>query len=383
MSSDTLHNVVERRQQDRRQNNQNECKINLPDESGKTERRLTDLSRGGGCGCKIDPAALHEIVANVPKNAFVENLLVGIEHSDDAAVYKISDEMALVFTNDFFTAMVDDPYIYGRIAAANALSDIYAMGGEPLMANAIVGFPVNELSMPTMQSIMQGGIDICMEAGIPLSGGHSIDNPQPIFGLCAVGKIHPKKIKTNSGAKVGDILILTKPLGIGVMATAFKLKMISDKAYADYIKHITMLNKPGAWLGQQDGVHALTDVTGFGLAGHLIEMANGANASFEVNMKSVPVIDGTWEYATEGLVPTGAYRNLNSFTSSITFAAGCHIDQQLVFADPQTNGGLLAAVDPLDIQHIITAMSEQGYPEVCVIGEVVERRQDNIAVAFL
>ncbi len=344
--------------------------------------RLTDLSHGGGCGCKIDPASLHEILANVPKHATTADLLVGIEHSDDAAVYRISDEQALVFTNDFFTATVDDGYIYGRIAAANALSDVYAMGGKPLMANAIVGFPVNVLPMNTMQEIMRGGVDVCKEAGIPLCGGHSIDNPQPIFGLAAVGTIHPKNIKTNSNAKVGDILLLTKPLGVGIMASAYKLKTITKQGYQEFIDNITMLNKPGAWLGEQDNVHAMTDITGFGLAGHLIEMADGANVSFEINTASVPVIKEAWQHVAEGVVPSGAYRNMSSFQGKLVFGAQWNPDQQLVFSDPQTNGGLLVSIAQDAAMDVVTELMGMGYGQVTVIGEVVARREDNIAVCF-
>jgi len=345
--------------------------------------RLTDLSHGGGCGCKIDPAALHDILANVPKHALSPNLLVGIEHSDDAAVYRINDQQALVFTNDFFTATVDDGYIYGRIAAANALSDIYAMGGQPIMANAIVGFPVNVLPMETMQEIMRGGVDVCAEAGIPLSGGHSIDNPQPIFGLCAVGTIHPDNIKTNSSARVGDVLLLTKALGIGIMASAFKLKMISEAGYKEYIENITMLNKPGAWLGEQPSVHAMTDITGFGLAGHLIEMANGADVSMEINTHAIPVMEEAWHHLAEGVVPGGAYRNMSSYAESLAFAEKWDTDKQMVFTDPQTNGGLLVSVEADAAMDILTSMMEMGYRDVSVIGKVIQRREDNIAVSFL
>lgn len=360
--------------------------INSPEKNGAYSKygkscRLTEMSRGGGCGCKIDPSSLHEILANVPKISKFADLIIGIEHSDDAAVYKINEEQALVFTNDFFTATVDDPYIYGRIAAANALSDIYAMGGVPLMANAIVGFPVNELPMSAMQMIMQGGIDICEEANIPLSGGHSIDNPQPIFGLAAVGMINPDQVKANSTAKAGDVLVMTKPLGIGILASAYKLQMLSELAYQKYISVITMLNKPGAWLGKQDSVHAMTDITGFGLAGHLLEMAKGANVTMVIDTDQVPVIEEAWDFVVEGVVPSGAYRNMESFTENIRFADKWDIDRQLVFSDPQTNGGLLVSMDEADAGRIMDEMKKQGYSDVRVIGEVTERA-GNIAVDF-
>lgn len=355
----------------------------LKDIASSKSCRLTELSHGGGCGCKIDPAALHEILRHVPKFAVCDDLLVGIEHSDDAAVYRINEQQALVFTNDFFSATVDDAYTYGRIAAANALSDIYAMGGQPLMANAIVGFPVNTLAMHTMQDIMQGGVDVCQEAGIPLCGGHSIDNPQPIFGLAAVGMINPSNIKTNSNAKIGDVLIMTKPIGLGIMASAFKLGVISDSGYEQYIKYVTQMNKQGAWLGQQHSVHAMTDITGFGLAGHLLEMADGAGVSMEINTAAVPVIEEAWLHEAEGVVPSGAYRNMSSFKNSIEFSDCWDVDQQLIYSDPQTNGGLLVAVDEDTASELVTELCSQGGADVHVIGRVTTRRNDGVAVNFL
>ena len=356
-----------------------------PDKSGSESVakpvRLTELSHGGGCGCKIDPASLHEILAKVPKTHITPDLIVGIEHSDDAAVFRISDDTALVFTNDFFTATVDDPYIYGRIAAANALSDIYAMGGTPIMANAIVGFPVNTLDMECMQEIMHGGVDVCRDANIPLSGGHSIDNPQPIFGLAAVGKVHPTRVKTNSGARVGDILLLTKPLGIGVMASAFKLNLISPEGYKEFVDTITMLNKPGAWLGEQEGVHAMTDITGFGLAGHLLEMARGAQVRMELDLNSIPVIEEAWTHVVEGVVPGGAYRNMHSYGDELQFEDG-DLDRQLIYSDPQTNGGLLVSVHPDMAEEYKECLEDMGYEHVAIVGEVKNMTADKPHVIF-
>lgn len=345
--------------------------------------RLTEISHGGGCGCKIDPASLSQILAKVPKTGHMKELLVGIENSDDAAVYQINEDQALVFTNDFFTATVDDPYIYGRIAAANALSDIYAMGGEPMLANAIVGFPVNVLSMDDMQEIMRGGVDVCKEAGIPLAGGHSIDNPQPVFGLAAIGMVHPGKIKTNSAARVGDVLILTKPLGIGIMASAFKIDAITRRGYQQFVEQITMLNKPGAWLGQQNGVHAMTDITGFGLAGHLLEMASGANVCIEVDTDSVPIIDEALTHVVEGIVPGGAYRNMHSYGDKLSFDEKWDMDHQLIFSDPQTNGGLLVTVDPKYAADYVSSLQEMGYGSVSIIGQVKEAGYHKHQVNFI
>ena len=349
----------------------------------KKESRLTELSQGGGCGCKIEPAALHAILAKVPKRGEIKELLVGIENSDDAAIYQINEEQALVVTNDFFTATIDDPYTFGRVAAANALSDIYAMGGTPMLANAIVGFPVNKLSLETMQEIMHGGVDVCHDAGIPLAGGHSIDNPQPVFGLAAIGTIHPRRVKKNSDARVGDLVILTKPLGIGIMASAFKMDVISNEGYQEFVRHMTMLNKPGSWLGSQDGVHAMTDVTGFGLAGHLLEMAQGAHVHIEIDTAKVPVMKDAWMHVVEGVVPSGAYRNMHSYGESIRFGEQWDIDQQLIFTDPQTNGGLLVTVSPELAEGYVEELRKLGYSDVCIIGQVKPQDEANIPIAFI
>lgn len=345
--------------------------------------RLTEMSSGGGCGCKVDPAALSEMLSAVPQTSFSKDLLVGIENSDDAAVYKINAEQAVIITNDFFTSIVDDPYMFGKIAAANSLSDVYAMGGSPFMATAIAGFPVNELSMSDRQEIMRGGVDVCKEADIPLAGGHTIDNPQPIFGLAVVGLIHPNNIKTNSSARVGDVLILTKPLGIGIMASAFKLDVISSKGYQDFVKNILILNKPGAWLGKQLGVNAMTDITGFGLAGHLVEMAKGANVRFEIDTTNVPVMEEALNHVVEGVVPSGAYRNMSSYGHDLGFSDEWDSDHQLIFSDPQTNGGLLVSVEPSYAEHYVSKLNEMGYDDVCIIGCVKSSDKNQPLISFL
>jgi len=332
---------------------------------------LTKYSHGGGCGCKIDPAALHEILANVPRFAGNPNLLVGIESDDDAAVFKINDHQAIVVTNDFFTPIVDNPYDFGRIAATNSISDVYAMGGTPLMAVSIVGFPVNKLPLNVMQEIMRGGVETCQDAGIMIAGGHSIDNEEPIFGLCVIGMIDPNKIKKNSGAKVGDILICTKPLGIGIMATAVKVQSLSQEGYEKVVRTMSTLNKPGAWLGSQDSVHALTDVTGFGLAGHALEMARGAGVSIVLDAGKIPVMDEAWALATEGIVPGGAYRNISAFGSAIQFKGSLSPDHQLIFTDPQTSGGLLMAVAPDAAEQVIAKLKELHCLVAAPIGRVV------------
>lgn len=344
--------------------------------------KLTEFSHAGGCGCKIDPAALKQILANVPREWNQPALLVGIEHNDDAAVFRINDHEALVFTNDFSSPIVDDPFTYGQIAAANALSDVYAMGAEPLMANAIVGFPVNKLSLETMQEIMRGAVEICREAGVPLSGGHSIDNPQPIFGLAVVGMGQTALIKTNAGARVGDLLLLTKPLGIGILASAIKMGRIQPDAYEKFVRITTKLNKVGAWLGKQSGVHAITDVTGFGLAGHLLELAKGAGVHIEVDTLSVPVLEDAWSLVREGVCSSAAYRNMHSYGDALRFDEELNIDDQLVFTDPQTNGGLLVSVEARKAQMFVTKLRDLGYLETAIIGRVVRANGTDAPIVF-
>lgn len=348
----------------------------------KAQVRLTDFSKGGGCGCKIEPATLHQVLSKVPKRCDDQALLVGIENSDDAAVFKINESQALVFTTDFQAPIVDDPYRFGWIAAANALSDVYAMGASPLLATAIVGFPVGEVEVTDVQEIMRGGVEACKAAAIPLAGGHTINNPQPIFGLAAAGMIHPNLVKTNSGAHVGDVLLLTKPLGVGIMSTAIKTGDLSDEGYEKFLEVVCAINSAGAWLGQQSSVHALTDVTGFGLAGHLLEMAKGSRLAMQINAGGIPVMDEAWELATRGIVPNGAYRNLQSYGDQVYFDDNWGVDAQLVFTDPQTNGGLLMAVARDEAENIIAGLRSQGCQQVIRIGEVTQRKGTDAPVVF-
>jgi selenide,water dikinase len=332
---------------------------------------LTTYSHGAGCGCKIDPAALHEILANVPRFAENANLLVGIASDDDAAVYRINDQQAIVITNDFFTPIVDDPYAFGRIAATNSISDVYALGGTPIVAVSIVGFPVNKLPLHVMQDIMRGGVETCVDAGIPLAGGHSIDTAEPVFGLCVVGIVHPERIKPNAGAKAGDVLIVTKPLGVGILSTAVKVRAITPAGYEKVIRTMSTLNKPGTWLGSQAGVHALTDVTGFGLAGHALEMARGAGVSMVIDVAKVPVMEEAWDLATEGIVPGGAYRNLSAYGPALKFNGDLSHDHQLIFTDPQTSGGLLMAVAPDSAERVVAHLKQSNCLASDIIGRVV------------
>jgi selenide,water dikinase len=333
-------------------------------------KRLTSFAHGGGCGCKVEPAQLKKLLEGVPRRSAHPDLLVGVEHSDDAAVLRLNDQQAIVFTNDFQTPLVDDPYIFGLAAAANALSDVYAMGGVPLMATAIAGFPINDVHHERLADIMRGGVDACKAVGIPLAGGHTIDNPQPIFGLAVVGEVHPNKIKTNAAARVGDRIILTKAIGIGVLASALRAEVLTGEGYCVLVEAITQINTPGAWLGKLEDVHALTDITGFGLAGHLVEMAEGAAVTMRVNSAVIPTLLGVIDFTREGVIPGGAYRNMEAYRHQLAFNSW-DIDLQLLLTDPETNGGLLVTVSAEAVEPILERLYAEGFSDSCVIGEVV------------
>ncbi|MCR9084595.1 MAG: selenide, water dikinase SelD, partial [Cyclobacteriaceae bacterium] len=308
----------------------------------ETPIRLTEWSEGSGCGCKIAPAILDQILS--ASNSFSQsdsNLLVGNSGKDDAAVYQVSEDIAMVNTVDFFTPIVDDPFDFGQIAAANAISDVYAMGGKPLFANAILSWPVEKLSPELAAKVMEGAKSICSKAGIELAGGHSIAAKDPIFGLSVNGIVHPRKIKTNQGAKEGDLIFLTKPLGIGVLATALKRQKIQDQDYEKLVNIACLLNKIGAVLGNHEEVHAMTDVTGFGLLGHLIEMAEGAGLSAELAIGQLPLIEGIQVYIDQFIFPDNTYRNWNAYNTKTEGVKGMDL---VKLCDPQTSGGLLIAV---------------------------------------
>ncbi|MBY5952147.1 selenide, water dikinase SelD [Algoriphagus marincola] len=309
-----------------------------------TPIRLTEWSEGSGCGCKIAPAILDQILTS--SNSFSQsdsNLLVGNSGKDDAAVYQVSEDIALVNTVDFFTPIVDDPFDFGQIAAANAISDVYAMGGKPLFANAILSWPVEKLAPELAAKVMEGAKSICSKAGIELAGGHSIAAKDPIFGLSVNGIIHPRKIKTNQGAKDGDLIFLTKPLGIGVLATALKRQKMQNQDYEKLVNTACQLNKIGAVLGNHEEVHAMTDVTGFGLLGHLIEMAEGAGLSAELAIGQLPLIEGIQVYIDQFIFPDNTYRNWNAYNTKTEGVKGMDL---VKLCDPQTSGGLLIAVSP-------------------------------------
>ena len=315
--------------------------------------RLTEYSHGGGCGCKIAPAVLSEILAATPIRGLPKDLLVGLETADDAAVYRLNDTQAIVATTDFFTPIVDEPHDFGRIAATNAISDIYAMGGRPIMALAIVGMPLEKLPLSVIGRILAGGEEVCAKAGIPIAGGHSIDTLEPIYGLVVLGLVHPDKVKRNSSAKAGDALILGKPLGIGILSAALKKGKLSPAGYAEMLKWTTRLNTPGQALAEMADVHALTDITGFGLAGHLLEMCRGARLTAEVKFDALPLIAEALEWAKQGIATGASERNWKSYGREVELAAGFADWQQKLITDPQTSGGLLVACAPQAVQRVL------------------------------
>ncbi|OLP15548.1 selenide, water dikinase SelD [Leptolyngbya sp. 'hensonii'] len=331
--------------------------------------RLTQYSHGGGCGCKIAPEKLQQILHQVPLDLGNDRLLVGAGTSDDAAVYLLNPDQALVLTTDFFMPIVDDPVDFGRIAATNALSDVYAMGGTPILALTILGMPINKLPTEVIQAIMQGGAAVCQSAGIPLAGGHSIDSPEPIFGLVAAGIVHPQHLRQNSTAQVGDRLILTKPLGIGVMTTALKKEKLSPEAYREVLTVMTQLNRVGIQLGANPMVHAMTDVTGFGLLGHLLEVCRGSKVKAQITASKIPILSPARTLAAQGIFPGAAERNWNSYRDGVILALARPDWETLLLTDPQTSGGLLLAVAPEGVADILTLLAREGYEHATVIGE--------------
>jgi len=303
--------------------------------------KLTQYSHGAGCGCKIAPAVLENILKSNINSISTKNLLVGNNTKDDAAVYDIGNGKALISTVDFFMPIVDDAFDFGKIAAANAISDVYAMGGKPILATAILGWPVDKLPIELAQKVLDGAKTICNEAGIPLAGGHSIDTLEPMFGLSVNGLIDIKNLKQNSTAKNGDLIYITKKIGVGILATALKRDVLKEEHKEILISQLTQLNKIGESFGDLPYVTAMTDITGFGLLGHLIEMAEGAGLSAELNYSDVSVIDGLQEYISKTIVPDNAYRNWNSFEKKVS---GIGAESFFTLCDPQTNGGLIVTV---------------------------------------
>ncbi|OYW78549.1 MAG: selenide, water dikinase SelD, partial [Polynucleobacter sp. 32-46-5] len=308
--------------------------------------RLTSLSHGGGCGCKIAPGILSDILKSSPIRNLPAALLAGSDNNEDAAVYQINEHQAIVATTDFFMPIVDDPFEFGRIAATNAISDIYAMGAQPLFALALLGMPIQVLPLEVIQQITAGGESVCHDAGIMIAGGHSIDTVEPIYGLVAIGIVDPKKLKRNNGAQAGDCIILSKPLGVGILSAALKKELLSEAGYQEMIALTTKLNKPGVALSQLDGVHALTDVTGFGLAGHLLEMARGSNLKAQVNWDSIPVVEEAIKHVQADIFTGASTRNWAGYGDEVQLASNLGLWQQNLLTDPQTSGGLLISCSP-------------------------------------
>jgi selenide,water dikinase len=332
--------------------------------------KLTSFSHGGGCGCKIAPGVLSEILKKSSGFPVPKELMVGIETADDAAVYKLNDEQALIATTDFFMPIVDDPYDFGRIAATNAISDVYAMGGTPIMALALVGMPINKLPLDTIGKITEGGASICAEAGIPIAGGHTIDSVEPIYGLVVLGLVHPSKVKRNADARAGDVLVLGKPLGVGVLSAALKKDQLGPDGYAAMIANTTKLNKPGKALSDMPGVHALTDVTGFGLLGHLLELARGAGLTAKLEMAKIPLLPGVAQLAHDGYFTGASGRNWDGYGHDVELGAGVGDTGRVLLTDPQTSGGLLVSCDPGSVDEVLALFKREGFGEAAVIGRM-------------
>jgi selenide, water dikinase len=334
--------------------------------------RLTQFSHGGGCGCKIAPGVLEQILAKTAPALIPKDLLVGIETSDDAAVYRLNDRQAIVATTDFFMPIVDDPFDFGAIAATNAISDVYAMGGQPLFALALVGMPVNQLPLEVIRKILEGGESVCARAGIPIAGGHTIDSVEPIYGLVAIGLVDPRNLKRNAGAKPGDQLVLGKPLGVGIYSAALKKGKLDPSGYKAMIEATTKLNTPGTRLGEMDEVHALTDVTGFGLLGHLLEIAKGSQAAARLRWDAVPLLPGAIEFAREGIVTGASGRNWTGYGAKVKLGSGMGEAEKAVLTDPQTSGGLLVSCAPGAAGRVLEIFRSEGFAQAAVIGEITE-----------
>ena len=334
------------------------------------EPRLTSLAHGGGCGCKLSPALLREILAGMPTASAFPNLLVGTETSDDAAVWRLNDEQALVATTDFFMPIVDDPFDFGRIAATNALSDVYAMGGTPILALAIVGMPIGKMSAEQIRGILAGGASVCAAAGIPIAGGHSIDSAEPSYGLVALGLVHPDRLQKNCAARAGDVLILTKPLGVGILSAALKQERLPPGGYETMIASTTQLNSVGTDLAALEGVHAITDVTGFGLLGHGLEMARGAGLTAEIDAEP-PLLPGVEALARAGIRTGASARNWESYGEAVSLPDGFPDWRKDILCDPQTSGGLLVAVAAEQTGRVLELAESRGF-KAAIVGRMRE-----------
>lgn len=338
--------------------------------------RLTSLAHGGGCGCKLAPSVLQNLLADQPLIAPYKQLLVGTETGDDAAVWQLDDGTCVIATTDFFTPVVDDPYDFGRIAATNAISDVYAMGGKPIFALAILGIPVDKIAPETVREILKGGSSVCAAAGIPVAGGHSIDVPEPIYGLAVIGICKTDEVRRNSGAKAGDALILTKALGVGVYSAAIKKNALTPEGYTEMVATTTLLNKVGADLAKDPAVHAITDVTGFGLLGHGLEMARGSKLTVVIRPDALPLLTWATALVQQGFVTGASIRNWASYGAEVKLPAGLPEWWRHLLTDPQTSGGLLVACAPERAEAILNTITATGCPAARIIGRVEEGAPD-------
>jgi len=332
--------------------------------------RLTSLAHGGGCGCKLAPSVLQQLLADQPAAAAYKQLLVGTETADDAAVWQLDENTCVIATTDFFMPMVDDPFDFGRIAATNAISDVYAMGGRPIMALAILGMPVDKIAPETVREILKGGSSACAAAGIPVAGGHSIDCPEPVYGLAVIGTCRPENVRKNSAARAGDTLILTKAIGVGIYSAAIKKGGLSDEGYAEMIGSTTLLNRIGTELAGNSDVHAITDVTGFGILGHALEVARGSNVSLTIRAGDVPLLSQATALAQKGNITGASHRNWASYGASVRLPGEFPEWRRHLLTDPQTSGGLLVACVPERAESIVRLIQEDGYPTAAIIGHV-------------
>jgi selenide, water dikinase len=333
--------------------------------------RLTSLAHGGGCGCKLAPSVLQELLADQPAAAPYRQLLVGTETSDDAAVWQVDDNTCIIATTDFVMPMVDDPFDFGRIAATNAISDVYAMGGKPIMALAILGMPVDKIPVEMVREILKGGAAVCATAGIPIAGGHSIDCPEPVYGLAVIGICRPEDVRRNSDAKAGDKLILTKPVGVGIYSAAIKKNALLPEAYQEMIDTTTTLNKVGTELAKDKDVHAITDVTGFGVLGHALELARGSKLTVRIKAADVPLLKHAAQLTQQGHVTGASHRNWASYGHDVVLPPGLPEWQRHLLADPQTSGGLLVACSADRAADVVQSINAAGYKSARVIGEAV------------
>lgn len=346
------------------------------------EYKLTQYSKGGGCGCKIAPAVLSEILATHSVGNNIPQLLVGNDSKDDAAVYQIDEDNAIISTTDFFMPIVDDPFYFGQIAAANAISDVYAMGGKPIFALAILGWPINTIPASVAGEVMEGARKVCQEAGIVMAGGHSIDSQDPIFGLVVNGMISIKNLKQNNTAKENDVLLITKPIGVGILATAQKKQLLTTEDLAILVKQLTTLNKVGAPLGGVAGVHAMTDITGFGLLGHLTEMMEGSGLSAEIQYHTIPIIEQARTYIAQKAVPDATSRNWNAYSKGVAFETGVNVMEAFqLLPDPQTNGGLLISCAPSALKDVQQLLNENGLaPFSSPIGKMIAKSEFGVYI---